>query len=130
MPPIPDMQLDPARLAVLDRIARQHRATTTGLNDRLHGLRDKSNDTLARLAHLEGRTVSDPHIYAAPQIAELRTEAAGLAAQISEAEAEVEASADAAASARINLRSALELAEAENLPIPVGIDMEDARRAR
>lgn len=127
-----DIPLDPIRLTALDRIARQHRATTSGLNDRLFDLRAKRGDVGGRLDRLAARISDDPRVAASggDQLEELRAELDLLTAQIAETEAEAGSAAAAAAAARINLRAAADLAEAEGLRIPVGIDMEDARRAR
>lgn len=122
------IKLDPGRLVVLDRIARQRRATAAGLADRLADLRDQRQDLKRREGMIGSRMEGDPRNQVAfeEQMKEIEAERNALASQIAEAEAEHGSVAASATVARINLSAALDLARGEGLAIPSGLAVEVA----
>lgn len=121
-------RLDPARLVVLDRIARQRRATAAGLADHLADLRDRKHEIARRDSLLRARADGDSRNRAEieEQLASIAEEMATTVSQINEAEAQHGVAAAAATAAKLNLRTALDHARAEALAIPAGIETEVA----
>ncbi|NCU21287.1 hypothetical protein EOM89_11330 [Candidatus Falkowbacteria bacterium] len=111
------------RLDALDRIARTHRATQSGLAERVADLRAERQDAQRRMALLSSRANGDPRAHADTTLnaAQIEAELANLAAAIAETEAELTSAAEAAGAARSNLKAAVALAREYGLAVPAGV---------
>lgn len=119
------VELDPlARLDALDRIARQHSALLSGLNDKAHHLRDRRRDLDRTINAARGR--DDGRRFPAEAEASLaaaNAERAAIAAQLAEIEAELSEAAETSAAARAVLKRAAEFARDRGLPVPASLSI-------
>ena len=121
---MPNVKLDPARLAALGQIVRRRQAARVGVMQELRDLRAKRKDMKAA-----AEAAADPHstsffrsMIKQTDAAAVATEIAALDAAIAAAEADLADTGADFGAAKANLRTAIALAKAENLTIPHGVE--------